>query len=97
VPNTSSLRSPAYSLCAGPSRNFQVFDPLDLLAEVTQHIPDAGEHLLLYYGWYSNKSRGQRAKTPAPTAAGTGLPGGSPSPNRRTNSLANSFASRHLR
>jgi hypothetical protein len=27
-------------LLAGPSRNFQVFDPLDFLAEVTQHIPD---------------------------------------------------------
>ena len=25
-------------LAAGPSRNFQVFDPLDFLAEVTQHI-----------------------------------------------------------
>lgn len=29
-------------LLAGPSRNFQVFDPLDFLAEVTQHIPDPG-------------------------------------------------------
>jgi hypothetical protein len=24
------------------SRNFQVFDPLDFLAEVTQHIPNKG-------------------------------------------------------
>jgi hypothetical protein len=30
-------------LLAGPSRNFQVFEPLGFLAEVTQHIPDAGE------------------------------------------------------
>jgi hypothetical protein len=37
-------------LLAGPSRNFQVFDPLDFLAEVTQHIPDFGEHLIRYYG-----------------------------------------------
>ena len=37
-------------LRAGPSRNFQIFDPLDFLAEVTQHIPDAGEHLIRYYG-----------------------------------------------
>jgi Transposase zinc-binding domain len=29
-------------LLAGPSRNFQIFDPLDFLAEVTQHIPGAG-------------------------------------------------------
>ena len=61
-------------LAAGPSRNFQVFDPLDFLAEVTQHIPDAGEHLLRYYGWYSNKTRGQRAKARPPGASGTGLP-----------------------
>ncbi len=33
-------------LFAGPSRNFQVFDPLDFLAEVTQHIPDPGNHLI---------------------------------------------------
>ena len=49
-------------LLAGPKRNFQIFDPLDFLAEVTQHIPDKGDHQIRYYGWYSNKSRGQRAK-----------------------------------
>ena len=53
-------------LLSGPSRNFQVFDPLDFLAEVTQHIPDPGEHLIRYYGWYSNKSRGQRAQRQPP-------------------------------
>ena len=37
-------------LLAGPSRNFQVFDPLDFLAEVTQPIPDFGGHLVHYYG-----------------------------------------------
>jgi len=49
-------------LLAGPKRNFQVFDPLDFLAEVTQHVPEPGEHLIRYYGWYSNKKRGLRAK-----------------------------------
>ncbi|HOY59223.1 MAG TPA: transposase [Verrucomicrobiota bacterium] len=34
--------------------DFRVFDPLDFLAEVTQHIPDAADHLIRYYGWYSN-------------------------------------------
>jgi hypothetical protein len=53
-------------LLAGPARNFQVFDPLDFLAEVTQHIPDPGEHLIRYYGWYSNKTRGQRLKRAEP-------------------------------
>jgi hypothetical protein len=65
-------------LLAGPARNFQVFDPLDFLAEVTQHIPDPGEHLIRYYGWYSNKTRGQRAQR-QPAAAGTGIPARSPS------------------
>ncbi len=56
-------------LLAGPKRNFQVFDPLDFLAEVTQHIPEPGEHLIRYYGWYSNKKRGLRAKAQTEGAA----------------------------
>jgi len=43
-------------------RNFEIFDPLDFIAEITQHVPDPGEHLVRYYGWYSNKARGMRAK-----------------------------------
>ncbi|MCP4778246.1 MAG: hypothetical protein GY880_28865 [Planctomycetaceae bacterium] len=46
----------------GPRRNFQVFSALDFLAEVTQHIPNKGEHLVRYYGWYSHRQRGMRAK-----------------------------------
>ena len=44
-------------------RNFQILPPLDFLAEFTQHIPAKGSHLIRYYGWYSNKSRGMRKKT----------------------------------
>lgn len=50
---------------AGSRRNFEVFDPLEFLAAVTQHIPNKGEHLINYYGWYSNKSRGLRRKQSA--------------------------------
>jgi hypothetical protein len=46
----------------GVKRNFQIFDPLDFLAELTQHIPNKGEHLIRYYGHYSNKARGMRAR-----------------------------------
>lgn len=46
----------------GPRRNFQVLDPLEFLAEFTQHIPPKGAHLIRYYGWYSNKARGMRKK-----------------------------------
>jgi hypothetical protein len=38
----------------------ELYDPLDFLAEVTQHIPNKGEHQIRYYGWYSNKKRGMR-------------------------------------
>ena len=66
-------------LLAGSSRNFQIFDPLDFLAEVTQHVPDPGEHLVRYYGWYSNKTRGQRAQRQPSADAGTGMASRSPS------------------
>ena len=46
-------------------RNFQILSPLDFLAEFTQHIPPKGSHLIRYYGWYSNKSRGMRKKAQA--------------------------------
>jgi len=36
------------------SRRSRVFDPLDFLAEVSAHIPDAHEKTTLFYGWYSN-------------------------------------------
>ncbi len=55
-------------LASGPKRNFQILPPLDFLAEFTQHIPAKGAHLIRYYGWYSNKSRGMRRK--AAEAAG---------------------------
>jgi hypothetical protein len=34
------------------SRNFQVFDPLDFLAELTQHIPEPNKHLVLQQDTY---------------------------------------------
>jgi hypothetical protein len=52
------------SLLKGIPRNFEHFDPLDFLAEVTQHIPNKGEHQIRYYGWYSNKKRGLQEKKP---------------------------------
>jgi len=55
-------------LATGPKRNFQILDPLEFLAEFTQHIPPKGAHLIRYYGWYSNKARGMRRK--AAEAAG---------------------------
>ena len=45
------------------NRNFEVFTPTDFLAAITQHIPDKGAQMVRYYGWYSNKMRGQRHRT----------------------------------
>ena len=64
------------NLTAGTRRNFEtctepcrsVFDPLGFLAEVTQHIPDKGEHQFRFYGWYSNKNRGLRQANPVAPA-----------------------------
>jgi hypothetical protein len=44
-------------------RNFEVFSATDWLAALTAHIPNAGEHLVRDYGWYSKVSRGKRRKT----------------------------------
>ena len=46
-------------------RNFDVFSPCDFIAAITQHIPDKSFQLVRYYGWYSNKMRGQRGKQAA--------------------------------
>jgi hypothetical protein len=43
-------------------RNFEVFTPCDFIAAITQHIADKSFQLVRYYGWYSNKMRGRRAK-----------------------------------
>jgi hypothetical protein len=53
-------------LTSGMPRNYEIYDPLDFLAEVTQHIPNKGEHQIKYYGWYSNKKRGMTEKTRKP-------------------------------
>jgi hypothetical protein len=46
----------------GPNRNFEIFDPLDFLAAATSHIPNRGEHLVRYYGYYSGVQRGRRRR-----------------------------------
>lgn len=63
----------------GVKRNFQILSPLDFLAEFTQHIPAKGSHLVRYYGWYSNKARGVRAKA-AEAARAAELPPASSGP-----------------
>ncbi len=40
----------------------KAFDALDWLAQLVTHIPNKGEQMVRYYGFYSNKSRGLRQK-----------------------------------
>jgi ribosomal protein S27E len=53
------------------NRNFEIFEPTAFIAAATQHIPDKGAQMVRYYGYYSNKSRGMRAKRQA-VEAGSG-------------------------
>jgi hypothetical protein len=43
-------------------REIEAFDPAEFLARVIMHIPEPRRHLVRYYGWYSNVSRGKRRK-----------------------------------
>jgi hypothetical protein len=43
-------------------REVEQFDPAEFLARVIMHIPEPRRHLVRYYGWYSNASRGKRRK-----------------------------------
>ena len=43
-------------------RNVEVFSATDWLAALTAHLPNAGEHLVRYDGWYSTVNRGKRRK-----------------------------------
>jgi hypothetical protein len=47
---------------ANTKRNFEVFSAGEFIAAITQHIPDKGFQMVRYYGWYSNRARGERAK-----------------------------------
>ncbi len=46
-------------------RNFQLMPGAAWLRLLLDHVPDKGEHLVRYYGWYSNRARGDRQKAEA--------------------------------
>jgi hypothetical protein len=49
-----------YSAKDGKDR--KVFDAPEWLAAMCSHVPNRGEQMVRYYGWYSNVSRGKRRK-----------------------------------
>ena len=50
-------------------KNFVIYDAEEFIAAITQHIPKKNFQMTRNYGFYSNKSRGMRAK--AETLSGT--------------------------
>jgi hypothetical protein len=60
------------------NRLWETFDGPAFIAAITRHIPPPGQHLVRYYGAYSNRARGERRKQAAnatiPNAANTPLP-----------------------
>ncbi len=46
----------------GGRKNFQVFTATEFIGAITQHIPEKSFQLVRYYGWYSNRGRGEREK-----------------------------------
>ena len=38
----------------------EVFNPVEFIYRLQKHIPDKGEVMIRYYGYYSNASRGKR-------------------------------------
>jgi len=44
------------------AKTTKTFDALDLLAQLVTHIPNKGEQMIRYYGYYSNRVRGDRKK-----------------------------------
>lgn len=47
----------------GVKENVKLFPVLDFIAELTQHIPHKGKHLIRYYGLYSSRTTGKDAKS----------------------------------
>jgi hypothetical protein len=66
---------------------------LDFMADLSVHVPDHGEHTVLYYGRASNRARGERNKamasdTPPATAPAAASPGPAPPRGRKAFRLA---------
>ena len=47
----------------GPTAGSETTDALEFLARLTSHIPDKGQVLQRYYGFYASRVRGMRRKT----------------------------------
>jgi hypothetical protein len=63
LPNTNSTNGTGTVIYEGKTTGkLETFSALDFLARLVTHIPNKYEQTVRYYGFYSNKSRGVRAK-----------------------------------
>ena len=51
----------------GPTAGTATVDPLEFLARVVTHIPDPGQVMQRYYGWYASRTRGTRRQGLGPS------------------------------
>jgi hypothetical protein len=49
----------------GPTAGRYTFEPTAFIARLVAHIPEKGQALQRYYGYYANRTRGERRKVPA--------------------------------
>ena len=69
--SANSARNPLNLIYKGEfnksiKQNFKTFSPTDFIAAITAHIPERHQKYTNFYGYYSNKSRGLRAKEGVP-------------------------------
>ena len=62
TPGLDGQKAVLYRSRMNPSlgRNFDAMDPLEWLARLADHIPDAGKHRTHFYAHYANRVRGER-------------------------------------
>ena len=51
-----------YEITEGNIEKEYILDALEWLAPMCSHVPNKGEQMVHYYGYYSNVSRGKRQK-----------------------------------
>ncbi|MDF1555458.1 MAG: transposase [Deferrisomatales bacterium] len=62
APTTGSVIYRSETTHGKNKRNFEVFDGREFIAAVVQHIPPPRLQMVRYYGWYSNRARGDRKR-----------------------------------
>jgi hypothetical protein len=60
--DTGNVLYPSAMTHGSNKKNFEIYTAEEFIAAITQHIPDKGFRMIRYYGFCSNRSRGERNK-----------------------------------